>query len=67
MNNTFIFGPDQDSVQCLSISIIDDNLLESEESLMLSLSMENGETSRATVYIMDNECKDQVLNYIVTV
>ena len=58
VNSTIIFVPDQEAVHCLNISITDDDILESTESFTLSLSVTNGTSEYATVYILDNECKN---------
>ena len=61
VNKNFIFGPGGDSVQCLNISIIDDEQLENTETFTLLLSTSKDYNSlvfidkSATVSILDND------------
>ena len=61
MNEVFTFGPGGDSVQCLNISIIDDEQLENTETFTLLLTVSEDYNSRvlidkpATVSILDND------------
>lgn len=62
VNEMFIFGPGRDSVQCLNVTVNDNDVFEASESFMLSLTVEHESAPVNTaIHILDDECK--TLNY----
>jgi hypothetical protein len=58
VNEILIFDPGRESVECLNVTISDDEIFEASESFVLSLDVEHEVvTVNATVYILDDESK----------
>ena len=58
VNETLIFARGREPVECLNVTINNDDILETSESFVLSLDVEYENISvNATVYIIDDECK----------
>ena len=61
VNEILIFGPGRESVECLNVTINDNEIFEASESFILSLDIEHESVPvNATVYILDDECKTHV-------
>ena len=61
VNEILIFGPGSESVECLNVTINDDEIFEASESFILSLDVEHESVPvNAIVYILDDECKTHV-------
>ena len=61
VNEILIFGPGSESVECLNITINDDEIFEASESFILSLDVEHESVPvNAIIYILDDECKTHV-------
>lgn len=58
MNEVLIFGPGREPVECLNVTINNDEIFEASESFMLSLNVKHESIPvNVTVYILDSECK----------
>ena len=59
-----IFAPGRESVECLNVTIINDDIFEASESFVLSLDVEHKRVPvKTTVYIIDDERKLHVYAY----
>ena len=58
VNEILIFGPGRELVECLNVSINNDEIFESSESFVLSMAVEHENIPvNATIYVLDDECK----------
>ena len=64
MEKIIIFAPGRESVECLNVTIVNDDIFEASESFVLSLNVEYESVPvKATVYIIDDERKLHVYAY----
>ena len=58
LEKIIIFAPGREPVECLNVTINNDDIFETSESFVLSLDVEHESIPvKATVYIIDDECK----------
>lgn len=59
INEVLVISPTQDPVQCIEVTIVDDDIVESSEAFSISLTTNqpgvNFESDETTVTIMDND------------